>query len=273
MGDTSVRKTLTAEQRRTIEENKRLALEKLATTRKRAAEETRFNNKKLKRTPFYEYDLSTLENTKGGFIVDPVTEEKVNRFKEQATKIQPMLIYSLDPATAPKCKDCDSLNVDSVFYQVFHLCVCNDCKEKYPEKYSLITKTEAREDYLLTDPELKDKDLLPHWSKPNPRKSTWNNMMLYVREMVEEYAFKKWGGSEGLDAEYERRESQKKEKKDKKFKEKLADLRRRTMTSTWERKRQQGSHKHEFGDPEVDEQGNTVQICSGCHLAIETEEF
>ncbi|EIE83484.1 hypothetical protein RO3G_08189 [Rhizopus delemar RA 99-880] len=32
--------------------------------------------------------------------------------------------------------------------------------------------------------ELKDTELLPHWSKPNPHKSTWNDMMLYVREMV-----------------------------------------------------------------------------------------
>lgn len=32
--------------------------------------------------------------------------------------------------------------------------------------------------------ELKDEELLPHWSKPNPHKSTWNDMMLYVREMV-----------------------------------------------------------------------------------------
>lgn len=46
---------------------------------------------------------------------------------------------------------------------------------------------------------------------------------------MEEYAFKKWGGPEGLDAEYERRESQKKEKKDKKFKEKLAG---KTTTAT-----------------------------------------
>lgn len=32
--------------------------------------------------------------------------------------------------------------------------------------------------------ELKDPELLPHWSKPNPHKSSWNDMMLYVREMV-----------------------------------------------------------------------------------------
>lgn len=46
---------------------------------------------------------------------------------------------------------------------------------------------------------------------------------------VEEYAFKKWGGEEGLDAEYERREAQKKEKKDKRFKEKLAGKSTREM--------------------------------------------
>lgn len=32
--------------------------------------------------------------------------------------------------------------------------------------------------------ELKDPELLPHLSKPNPHKSTYNDMMLYVREMV-----------------------------------------------------------------------------------------
>ena len=98
-------------------------------------------------------------------------------------------------------------------------------------------------------------------------------MMLYVREMVEAYAFKKWDGPEGLDAEYERREAQKKDKKDKKFKEKLADLRRRTMTSTWERKRQEGPHKHEFDDFIKDQDGNTTQTCKTCGLVIESEEF
>jgi DNA-repair protein complementing XP-A cells len=125
----------------------------------------------------------------------------------------------------------------------------------------------------LSIAELKDPELLPHWSKPNPHKSTWNDMMLYVREMVEEYAFKKWDGPEGLDAEYERREAQKKDKKDKKFKEKLADLRRRTMTSTWERKRQEGPHKHEFDDSVEDQDGNTTQTCKTCGLVIESEEF
>ncbi|CAO3620272.1 unnamed protein product [Cunninghamella echinulata] len=280
---TTTASKLTSEQKKIIEEKRKVALEKLAQTKKRQLEEEKNpnnknenenkNNKKARWTKFYEYDLSQLENTKGGYIVDEITEDKLNKLKEQATKIDPYLPYSLDPNENPKCRDCNSMDVDNIFFQVFKISVCNACKEKFPDKYSLITKTEAREDYLLTDPELKDTELLPHWSKPNPRKSTWNNMMLYVREMVEEYAFKKWGGPEALDAEFERREAMKKEKKDKKFKEKLADLRRRTMTTSWERKRREGPHQHEFSEAKEDEDGNSIQTCNICGLTVESEEF
>lgn len=43
------------------------------------------------------------------------------------------------------------MDLDPIFFNVFHMHLCPTCKEKYPEKYSLITKTEAKEDYLLTD--------------------------------------------------------------------------------------------------------------------------
>lgn len=43
------------------------------------------------------------------------------------------------------------MDLDPVFFNVFHIFLCPTCKEKFPEKYSLITKTEAKEDYLLTD--------------------------------------------------------------------------------------------------------------------------
>lgn len=52
---------------------------------------------------------------------------------------------SSDPSENPKCRDCGSLDVDPIFFQVFHMSVCPRCKEKYPERYSLITKTEAKE--------------------------------------------------------------------------------------------------------------------------------
>lgn len=44
------------------------------------------------------------------------------------------------------------------------------------------------------------------------------------------------------------------------------------MTSNWERKRQEGPHKHEFG-PTIEENGNSTQKCESCGLVIESEEF
>lgn len=52
---------------------------------------------------------------------------------------------SFDSSEAPKCKECNTMDLDSVFFNVFHINLCSVCKEKYPEKYSLITKTEAKE--------------------------------------------------------------------------------------------------------------------------------
>lgn len=52
-----------------------------------------------------------------------------------------------------KCRECKSLEIDFVWDEVFKCRVCNGCKEKFPEKYSLLTKTEAKEDYLITDRE------------------------------------------------------------------------------------------------------------------------
>ncbi len=50
-----------------------------------------------------------------------------------------------------KCRECGSLEIDFVWEEVFKCAVCNKCKEKYPDKYSLLTKTECKEDYLITD--------------------------------------------------------------------------------------------------------------------------
>jgi DNA-repair protein complementing XP-A cells len=50
-----------------------------------------------------------------------------------------------------KCRECNSMEIDWQWEEVFKCMVCNSCKDKYPEKYSLLTKTEAHDDYILTD--------------------------------------------------------------------------------------------------------------------------
>lgn len=117
-------------------------------------------------------------------------------------------------------------------------------------------------------------------------------MMLFLRFQVEEYAFtKKWGSSEALDAEFERREAQKKKTKEKKFKERLFELKRKTRTEAMARERANGGggggagakfgdslgrgdrHVHEWGRVLENEEGVTVKTCVECGMEVEELEF
>ncbi|CEI97768.1 hypothetical protein RMCBS344292_11894 [Rhizopus microsporus] len=145
--------TLTEEQLQRIAANKARALEKLKAKRELKEQEEKKDEKPLKRArwikSFYEYDLSTLKDSKAGFIVEEDTQKEEK--EENRYVAQPYYPPSADPSENPKCKECGSIDLDPVFFNVFHMNLCPICKERYPEKYSLITKTEAKEDYLLTD--------------------------------------------------------------------------------------------------------------------------
>ncbi|KAH0534147.1 hypothetical protein FGG08_007256 [Glutinoglossum americanum] len=268
-------------------------------------------------TKYVEYDFSKMTDTKGGFLTaedDPHNkalhaskpgEEKpahmtlkewerhqlMRSLRDQkAGPFEPGLSVLKDQKAQKVCYECGSLEIDWKWEDVFGCRVCNTCKEKRPEKYSLLTKTEAREDYLLTDPELKDEELLPHLERPNPHKATWNNMMLYLRYQVEEYAFssKKWGSPEALDAQFAKRESEKKKRKEDKFRTKLHELKKRTRVEAYRRNRavgggggdfgddlgQRGKHVHRWGraidDPET---GMGVKTCVDCGMEVEELEF
>lgn len=128
---------------------------------------------------------------------------------------------------------------------------------------------------MLSTAELKDAELLPHLLRPNPHRPTYSNMMLFLRVQVETFAFsdKKWGSPEALDAEFARREAEKKEKKGKKFEKKLKELRRGTKTTVWQ-KRVENEHRHDFGDGSIrDINGNEIQRCIECGFVVEVETF
>lgn len=227
---------------------------------------------------YFEYDLSKMVNSKGGFLVEDgkeVDEQLLAKEKErERQRVQQALeppIY-LNKDLNPKCRECGSVDIDPQFQKIFGCVVCNPCKNEKPEKYSLLTKTECKEDYLLTDAELRDQEVMPHMLKANPHKSTFANMMLFLRYQVEEFAWKKWGSPEALDAEYERRVEEKKKKRNKKFEEGLKELRRRTRETVWQR-RKDAEHKHVFGQVERGANGNSKQICHTCGFTIDIEEF
>lgn len=128
---------------------------------------------------YIEYDFSKMTDTKGGFLSSaddphnralhaPNQEDKPAHMtlaewerhqlikKLRARKAGPFEpgISVLNVKDKGKtCKECGGLEIDWAWQEVFGCCVCNACKERLPDKYSLLTKTEAREDYLLTDRE------------------------------------------------------------------------------------------------------------------------
>ncbi|TXT15710.1 hypothetical protein VHUM_00213 [Vanrija humicola] len=232
---------------------------------------------------YFEYDLSKLHNSRGGFLtVDDLEGDRIKSVVELAREKQrekQLMREGEEPAifpdSSPRCSECGSLEIDHQFLKVFDVKVCNKCKKEKPEKYSLLTKTECKEDYLLTDPELRDTDLLPHLLKPNPHAASYSNMMLFLRFQVEEVAWKKWGGEEGLDAEWTRREDLKKRKREEKFESGLRDLRKRTRNNLFQRQ-QEAEHVHEFVDADevLDENGDVrqVQVCA-CGAEQEVEVF
>lgn len=124
--------------------------------------------------------------------------------------------------------------------------------------------------------------------RPNPHKSTWNNMMLFVRYQLEEYAFspRKWGSAEALDEEFERREDVKKRRRETKFNSKLHDLKKRTRVEAYRRNRQGNTgghfgddlggrrHQHQWGrSTENPETGMAVKSCVDCGMEVEELEF
>lgn len=146
-------------------------------------------NKKFAR--FVDYNFSNMTDTKGGFLStedDPfnkslsggggsgpgqpganpdepqrpkhMTEAEWERMqllrklqRQKAGPFEPGLSAIADKAERKKCRECGNLEIDWVWEEVFGCCVCGGCKDKFPEKYSLLTKTECREDYLITDRE------------------------------------------------------------------------------------------------------------------------
>ncbi|KAL5615242.1 hypothetical protein BROUX41_005298 [Berkeleyomyces rouxiae] len=266
---------------------------------------------------YVEYNMSAMSDNKGGFLsteddphnpaLQPRTRPGVDglakpknmsaREWERLQTIRDLERRRVGPfepgisvvveEDAKRCCECQSREIDFVWDEVFKVSVCSPCKDKFPEKYSLLTKTECREDYLLTDEELKDPDLLPHLNKPNPHKTHWHDMMLFLRFQVEDYAFgQKWGSAEALDAEFEKREEQKKRRKEAKFKERLRELKRKTRTDAFRRQAAGlsgptnfgdslggGKHVHTWGRAVENEDGMTVKKCLECDMEVEELEF
>ncbi|TPX47528.1 hypothetical protein SeMB42_g00177 [Synchytrium endobioticum] len=229
---------------------------------------------------YYEYNLTTMKDTKGGFLVDEAQAELPDKSaaeRAQHKEKQRRAMYEdhpleMDPENAPRCKDCDSMAIDYNYKKHYNVLVCKECIEKCPDKYSLLTKTECATDYMLTNSELQDRERLPTWMKQNPHKSTWSDMHLFLREHVEAFAIDKYGSLEKMDLVFQQRQDKRAERKEQKAKQKMKELRQKTRTSTW--KKPEAAHVHEYGQEILNETtGQYTQTCAGCGISISFESL
>lgn len=245
---------------------------------------------------YIEYDFSTMQDTFGGFVSNKTLDKDGNPIEmtlqdwknQQLEKKNMTMRYDEDdlPPTdlrnAPTCSECGSYDLDKKMKEIFDCLVCKSCKEKHPEKYSLLTKTECKEDYFLTESELADLGLFKRIVKENPHSGTFSRMQLFLRYQIEDYAFKKWGSSENLDNEWLRREEMRKNRRERKFNNKLKEMRKKLRAEELTRNlrsRRDKKHIHEWSAPQkkksIDDQGmevpenSYVKRCIGCGMEVE----
>lgn len=108
-----------------------------------------------------------MKNTKGGFLLaDEEDDERVHHQRQLEEDLRKQRLRELERKNAvaqdpplsndptlpqPKCEICNSIELDFQIHKIFNVPVCPQCKHENPDRYSLLTKTECKEDYLLTD--------------------------------------------------------------------------------------------------------------------------
>jgi DNA-repair protein complementing XP-A cells len=175
----------------------------------------------------------------------------------------------------------------SYLYKNFNESICDTCREKYSindEKddcddeqsirYSLITRTLAKDKYLLTDYDLdKREPILKCIEKKNPHNQHWGIMRLYLRCQIQRLSNQIHEGK--TEEKFFQREEKKAENKRKKYEKKIEQLRFDVRTSL-QTKRIKNLHEHIYDEKNIQYDKTTdiyTKTCLECGYQYEYEEM
>ncbi|NP_001411784.1 DNA repair protein complementing XP-A cells homolog isoform 2 [Mus musculus] len=169
------------------------------------------------------------------------------------------------------CEECGKEFMDSYLMNHFDLPTCDSCRDA-DDKHKLITKTEAKQEYLLKDCDLEKREpALRFLVKKNPRHSQWGDMKLYLKLQVVKRALEVWGSQEALEDAKEVRQENREKMKQKKFDKKVKELRRAIRSSVW--KRETTTHQHKYGPEENLEDDMYRKTCTLCGHELTYEKM
>jgi DNA-repair protein complementing XP-A cells len=272
--------TLTPEQLERIERNRQRALQLRASSTITYASQTKTTTPIPTRKQqidshagfFLEEDPKSLDNR-------PVTYETIPIIHQPKPD-------QLDILGMP-CDECQMIFLTSYLHTNFNEPICDQCREKYSindEKYdcddeqtirySLITRTSAKDKYLLTDYDLdKREPILKCIEKKNPHNQRWGTMRLYLRCQIQRLSNEIHEGK--TEEKVLQREEKKAENKRKKYEKQVEQL-RLDVRSSLQTKRIKTLHEHVYDEKNIKYDKKTdmyTKTCLDCGYQYEYEEM
>lgn len=208
-----------------------------------------------------------VEDTHAGFILE----------EEEATSRAPS--YKLAEESVPAlpdklqvCGECRKQFAESYLWCNFDLSVCDACRDPNG-RHSFITKTEAKQRFLLKDCDFEERcgPPLKFLLKKNPH--SYGDMKLYLQCQVETRALQIWGGSEGLEEGHRKRTELQEKRREKKYVKSIKELRRAVNIAGLQSPR---IHEHVY--PEGQDEFDSItdlwtKTCSVCGHQVAFEKL
>ncbi|XP_051992850.1 DNA repair protein complementing XP-A cells isoform X1 [Xyrauchen texanus] len=209
----------------------------------------------------------TVDSGAGFFIEE---ETAVDEQQERRVVHQPAPVMEPDYLM---CEECQKPFMDSYLSNSFDLSVCDKCRDN-EEKHKLISRTEAKQTFLMKDCDLdKREPPLRFILRKNPHNSHWGDMKLYLKTQVVKRSLEVWGSEEALEEAKESREENREVQKQKRFNKKVKELRRAVRSSMF--KKDTSIHQHEYGPEELldEEEDLYRKVCRTCGHELTFEKM
>ncbi|XP_077061283.1 DNA repair protein complementing XP-A cells [Siphateles boraxobius] len=209
----------------------------------------------------------TIDSGAGFFIEEETAEDEQ---QEKRVVQQPAPVMEPDYLM---CEECQKPFMDSYLSNSFDLSVCDKCRDN-EVKHKLISRTEAKQTFLLKDCDLdKREPLLRFILRKNPHNPHWGDMKLYLKTQVEKRSLEVWGSEEALEEAKESREENREVQKQKRFNKKVKELRRAVRSSMF--KKDTRIHQHDYGPEEIldEEEDLYRKVCQTCGHELTFEKM
>jgi DNA-repair protein complementing XP-A cells len=271
---------LTTEQLERIERNRQRALQLRACSTKSYESQ----HKHLLTAPIRKQQI----DSHAGFFLDddPTSVDQQPATYDDVPIIRQTRVNQLD-ITGMACQHCQMNFLASYLHKHFDEPICDTCRDKYSMhdedeeindehdiRYSLITRTQAKEKYLLSDYDLdKRQPILKCIEKKNPHNQRWGVMRLYLRCQLQRLSDEIHQGK--TDEKLIEREDKKAERKRKQYEKQVEQLRLDVRTSLLT-KRVKIVHEHTYDDDKIiyDQQTETyTKTCRECGHEYQYEEL